>query len=229
VAGTAAIALTGNAFGQIIAGNAGANVINGGAGADTLYGYGGNDLFYVDNAGDRVIEAAGGGSDRVLASVNYALAAGSEVEMLSTTSVAGTAAIALTGNAFGQIIAGNAGANVINGGAGADTLYGDGGNDIFRFDTALGAANIDRVLDFSVPADTIQLENAVFTGLAAGSLAAGAFHAGAAAQDADDRIIYNSATGALLFDHDGLGGTAAVQFATLSAGLAMTSADFFVT
>ncbi|MGO4727518.1 MULTISPECIES: beta strand repeat-containing protein [unclassified Inquilinus] len=229
VAGTAAIALTGNAFGQIIAGNAGANAINGGAGADTLYGYGGNDLYYVDNSGDRVVEAAGGGSDRVLASVSHTLTAGSEVEVLSTTSAVGTAAIALTGNAFSQTIVGNAGANVIDGGAGADTLYGDGGNDSFRFDTTLGAANIDRVLDFSVPADTIQLENAVFTGLAAGSLAAGAFHAGAAAQDVDDRIIYNSATGALLFDHDGLGGTAAVQFATLSAGLAMTSADFFVT
>lgn len=34
---------------------------------------------------------------------------------------------------------------------------------------------------------------------------------GAAAQDADDRIIYNSATGAVPFDVDGRGATAAVQ------------------
>jgi serralysin len=51
---------------------------------------------------------------------------------------------------------------------------------------------------------------------------------GAAAQDAQDRIIYNSATGALLYDSDGVGGAAAVQFAELSAGLALTNLDFLV-
>ena len=51
---------------------------------------------------------------------------------------------------------------------------------------------------------------------------------GAAAADASDRIIYNSATGALYFDVDGVGGAAQVQFATLTAGLALTAADFTV-
>ena len=55
----------------------------------------------------------------------------------------------------------------------------------------------------------IHLDNAVFTGLAAGALAAGAFNTGAAASQADDRIIYNAATGALLFDADGSGAGAA--------------------
>jgi serralysin len=68
----------------------------------------------------------------------------------------------------------------------------------------------------------------VFTGLAAGALAPGAFRTGAAAADADDRILYNSASGALLFDVDGVGGAAAVQFATLSTGLVMTASDFTV-
>ena len=52
---------------------------------------------------------------------------------------------------------------------------------------------------------------------------------GAAAVDADDYLIYNSGTGALLFDADGNGGGAAVQFATLATGLALTVADFTVT
>ena len=82
-----------------------------------MQGLGGNDTYYVDNAGDVVDEAAGGGSDRVLTSVSYTLTAGQEIEALSTTNNAGTGAINLTGNAFAQTITGNAGANVIDGGA----------------------------------------------------------------------------------------------------------------
>ena len=66
-----------------------------------MLGLGGNDTYYVDNAGDMVNEAAGGGTDQVLTSVSYTLAAGQEIEALSTTNSAGTGAINLTGNAFG--------------------------------------------------------------------------------------------------------------------------------
>ena len=59
-------------------------------------------------------------------------------------------------------------------------------------------------------------------------LQAAAFFQGTAAHDADDRIIYNSANGALLFDQDGLGGAAAVQFARVSSGLPVSNADFVV-
>ena len=98
------------------------------------------------------------------------------------------------------------------------------------FSTApLAPANIDTIDDFSVADDTIRLDNAIFTGLVAGTLAASAFQTGTAAADALDRVIYNSATGALLFDSDGTGASAAVQFGIVSAGLAMTNADFFVT
>ena len=76
--------------------------------------------------------------------------------------------------------------------------------------------------------DTIRLENAIFTGLAAGTLNADAFHIGAAAADAEDRIIYNSATGALYFDSNGNAAGGMVQFAKLTAGLSLTNADFVV-
>ncbi|MER8825463.1 calcium-binding protein [Mesorhizobium sp. M0817] len=228
-AGTGTINLVGNEFAQTIQGNAGANYINGMGGADTMTGYGGYDTYIVDNAGDKVVEVAGGSGDRVFASVSYALSADAHVELLGTTKSSGTGAINLTGNAFAQTIQGNAGANVIKGGGGTDTLTGNGGNDAFVFNTALGTGNIDRVTDFNKSQDKIHLDDAIFAGLKLGGLSSGAFFAGKAAHDSSDHIIYNSSTGALSFDSDGIGGAAQTQFATLSPGLSLTAASFFVT
>ncbi|MER9600536.1 calcium-binding protein, partial [Mesorhizobium sp. M0244] len=226
--GTAPIHLNGNEFAQTIQGNAGSNVFNGLGGADTMVGYSGNDGYYVDNVGDRVIEAVGGGRDNIATTVSYALAAGSEVELLATRYPSATTAINLTGNEFAQTIQGNAGANIINGGGGADILTGNGGNDAFVFNSALGAGNIDKVTDFDKLQDKIQLDDAVFAGLKLGGLSSDAFFAGTAAHDSSDHIIYNSSTGALSFDSDGIGGAAQIQFATLSPGLSLAAGSFLV-
>ncbi|HEY5713626.1 MAG TPA: hypothetical protein VIT38_17150, partial [Allosphingosinicella sp.] len=111
---------------------------------------------------------------------------------------------------------------------GNDSLNGGPGADMFVFNSALGAGNVDAIADFTVGSDKIMLDDAIFTGLALGALPAGAFRSGASAADADDRIIYNPATGALFFDPDGNGGAVGVQFATLATGLAMTAGDFLV-
>ncbi len=230
-AGLAAINLTGNEFGNTLTGNAGANVLNGGSGIDTLYGLNGNDSYTVDNALDRVIDAAGGGIDRVYTSVNFTLGAGQEIETLSTTNNAGTAAIKLTGNSFDNILIGNAGANFLLGGLGNDTLTGLNGADTFVFNTALNAAtNHDTITDFNVAADTIQLENAIFTLLTvAGTLAAGLFKdLSLAAQDANDIIVYNRATGDLFYDTNGLTAGGQTLFADVTNGTVLTFADFVV-
>lgn len=57
---------------------------------------------------------------------------------------------------------------------------------------------------------------------------ADSFFIGTAAIDASGRIIYNSASGALLYDVDGSGAGAASQVATLSAGLSLTNGDFLI-
>ncbi|MFY9292903.1 MAG: hypothetical protein WAP03_19760 [Methylorubrum rhodinum] len=226
--GSAALDLTGNAFGQSLVGNGGANVLNGGGGADILTGRGGNDTYLVDALGDRIVEAAGGGSDTVLVSVSYALAAGQEIEALQLLSSTGSARLNLNGNEFGQKLVGNNGANVLDGKGGADLLTGRGGADSFQFSTALVAGNVDRITDFAVE-DTVRLSKSVFSVLATGQLAESAFkNISAGAADANDRILYKQATGELFYDADGSGKGAAVKFAVLDTKVALTAVDVFV-
>jgi Ca2+-binding RTX toxin-like protein len=228
-AGTAAINLTGNNIANLIIGNDGANILNGGGGADTLAGRLGNDMYFVDNAGDRIMEAAGQGNDRIFAATSYTLGAGVEVEMMTTTDNAGTAALNLTGNELANAILGNAGANILDGKGGADALAGMAGADSFAFTTALGGGNVDRIVDFSSADDTIRLDDAVFTQLGGlGALNPNAFVTGNAAGDANDRIVYDAASGQLFYDADGNGAGAAVLFATLQGAPALNASDFLV-
>jgi len=77
------------------------------------------------------------------------------------------------------------------------------------------------VEDYSVAQDTIRLENAGFVGLAAGGLAAAAFHIGVAAHDC---VFYNADNRTLFFDQDGTGAAAAVRFAIFGRQTAVRSA-----
>ena len=232
-AGVVALNLTGNALSQWIIGNSGANILSAGAtgGADTLQGLGGADVYRVFNSGDIIIEVVGGGTDRVATAVDFNLAADDDIETLVTNGVAGLTAIDLRGNALAQRLQGNNGANILNGLGGSDTLTGFAGADTFAFNSALGATNTDVITDYSVAADHILLENAVFIGLAAGVLAATAFSSSITglALDASDRIMYETDTGLLWFDQDGnAGGFARVKFADLAAGLLMAASEFAV-
>jgi Ca2+-binding RTX toxin-like protein len=208
-------------------GGSGTDYLDGSAGADTMIGGTDGDTYVVDNAGDVVTESAGQGSDTVTASMSWAMTAGADIETLRTTNDAGMSAINLTGNSSGNVVRGNAGNNVLNGGNGNDELTGLAGVDTFLFNTPLNAAtNIDLITDFVD--DTIMLDQAIFGGIGVGFVASSQFVVGTAAQDADDRIIYNNATGAIFYDSDGMGGTAAIEFARVTPGLALTNFDFVV-
>ena len=151
--------LLGNEQVNSLMGNNGANALDGKAGADVMRGFLGNDAYYVDNAGDHVIELTNQGTDTVLTTTSFALASGMSIETLRVLDPASTNAVNLTGNQLANTVIGNNGVNVVNGGAGNDQLNAGGGNDFILFDTALSAAtNVDTITAYSVAADTIRLE-----------------------------------------------------------------------
>jgi serralysin len=225
IGGSARDSLVGLAGGDQLIGLAGDDSLFGGLGtANTLYGGTGNDTYYVTTQGDTIVELAGEGGDSVVTTLNEYVLRG-EVENLFFNGAGNFTGV---GSAKANYIQGGGGADLLNGGLGADTLVGNGGADLFLFDSALGGGNIDTLTGFQVGQDRILLEDSTFTGLSTGGLSAGAFATGSAATEADDRIIYNQATGALLFDADGVGGMAAVQFAQVDSGLTLSAASFVV-
>ncbi|MFB0873315.1 MULTISPECIES: calcium-binding protein [unclassified Sphingobium] len=216
---------TGNARDNRIVGGAGNDMLDGGGGADLLIGGAGDDIYYVNDAGDAVIEDADGGSDIVYSAVSFNLT-GTQVEAVY---LIGSRAIDASGTDGDDRITGNLGDNVLRGGAGNDLLTGRHGADRFLFDTALAADNIDSIADFAVGVDSIGLNEAIFAAAGPiGVLAADAFQSGAVAIEADDRILYDAASGAIYYDADGDGAGAAMLFAQVTPGTALTNADFVV-
>jgi Ca2+-binding RTX toxin-like protein len=117
-----------------LSGGGGNDQLNGGAGADTMSGGTGSDIYFVDDAGDMVIENSGEGNDEVRTTLAaYALTA--NVEKLKFT---GTGSFTGTGNDLNNDITGGASADTLSGGDGYDQLYGNAGND-----TLLGGAGGD--------------------------------------------------------------------------------------
>jgi Ca2+-binding RTX toxin-like protein len=136
----------GNGLNNSITGTAGDNVLDGAAGADTLIGLDGDDTYLVDNTGDQIVEAAGGGIDEVVvANISYTL--GAELEDLTLT---GTASLKGTGNVLDNHLTGNRGANALTGLAGNDILVGGGGSDTLDGgdgnDLLFGGSSNDRLL-----------------------------------------------------------------------------------
>jgi hypothetical protein len=239
--------LTGSRFGDTLLGDEGANRLLGGggndaldgrAGADLMNGGAGNDDYFVDEGGDAVFEASAGGTDAVQSAISYSL--GANVERLTL----GGGDLAGFGNQLNNIVTGGGGDNLLRGsggsdrlsglagndrlagGAGIDRLTGGDGRDWFLFDTAPAGTNADTIVDFTAGEDTIYLGGGSFAGIPAGALAADAFVLGTSAQDEEDRVIYDAATGRLFFDADGGGGSAAILFARVDAGTELGNADF---
>ena len=136
---------------------------------------------------------------------------------------------ALSGDAGADRLFGGQGRDRISGGLGKDILTGGAGKDFFVFDKWPGPENIDRITDFSVRDDTIELDASTFKGIGKrGVLAKDKFWIGAGAHDSGDRVVYNSDNGKLYFDADGSGHKQAVLIAILKNNLMLSHKDFII-
>ncbi|MDO6963197.1 calcium-binding protein [Rhizobium alvei] len=166
-------ALNGTLEDDILKGLAGDDKLNGKAGMDRMEGGADDDTYTVDNSGDTTIEKKNEGTDKVLASITFALA--NHVENLT---LSGTSAIDGTGNGLGNIVFGNKAANRLTGlggndtlsggdgnddlagGSGVDTLTGGNGTDLFEFSLANDSGKgvkADHITDFKQVEDDIDL------------------------------------------------------------------------
>jgi Ca2+-binding RTX toxin-like protein len=229
---------------QTLSGDAGDDTLAGGQlllagdGADSLVGSNVSFQLMIAGAGDDTLAAGsadflsmlgGEGADILRGGSGWLqILAGDEGD---DTVIAGTGTDQnLDGGDGADYLQGSSNNDFLNGGAGNDLMNGGGGSDEFTFNAALGASNVDRIQNYNASEDTIVLDSAIFTGIAdLGELNAGAFHIGTSAADADTRIIYDSATGAVFYDADGSGAEAAVHFVTLTGVIGeITSADFLI-
>ncbi|MCB1486499.1 MAG: calcium-binding protein [Bauldia sp.] len=220
---------TGNGLANTLTGNSGSNILDGKAGADTMIGKAGNDTYVVDNAGDKVIENAGEGTDTVKSSIAYTL--GANLEKLVLT---GSAAINGTGNGLANALVGNAGGNtldggvgddILSGGLGKDVLLGKGGKDVFVFADPVGAANADEIVKFKHKKDSIFLDKDIFAAVGT-KVSKKEYFEGSQAQDKNDHIIRKG--NKLFYDEDGKGGAKQVLFAKLDKKAVTDHKDFDV-
>ena len=242
----------GTKFDDILNGLAGgiANDLRGGAGDDELKGYSGDDRLF-GGEGDDILDG-GTGADFLAGGFGIDMATYENAASAVTVSLSNPAVNAgeaagdtfnnvenLRGSDFGDILNGNTGANVLEGLDGDDflrayqgfnTVTGGAGDDTFIFSSALGAASLTEVTDFTSGEDMFWLEDSIFDGLTAGALATASFASNTTGQagDVSDRIIYNESNGFLYYDEDGSGAGGRVYFARLDAGLSLSASDFEV-
>ena len=180
--------LAGSSFQDVLYGNGSNNRLSGAAGNDTLVGHGGADTL-IGGAGADTASYAGAATGVVARlgnpAANTGYAAGDTYS--SIENLFGSAnADGLYGNSGNNAINGGAGNDRIDGGNGTDLLTGGAGVDAFLFSAPLNAtANIDKITDYSVASDTIELDHAIFAALGIGTLSAAAFQANSSGLAAD--------------------------------------------
>ena len=222
-------------------GTSGNDSLSGTSGNDTLNGLGGNDTLVASGGTD--FYDGGTGSDTLdlratAAGITVSFASGTISGGFSGTFanmervLSGSGSDSLIGATGNQTLSSRGGNDTLAGGVGVDTLWGGSGADHFVF-RETGTANADSIADFASGSDKVVLDAGVMNALGAnGNFAAGdarfAANSAGTAQDASDRIIYETDTRQIWYDPDGTGAAARQLIATLQSGATLVATDIVV-
>ncbi|MFM7427853.1 MAG: Calx-beta domain-containing protein [Elainella sp.] len=225
--------VTGDATDNQIQGGAGNDRLDGAAGDDIISGGDGDDILYGREGNDRLLGGDGddtlyGGrsQDEVTGGQGKDLLYGGRGDDLLVGSAGGDELYGREGNdrllgkQGNDFLGGGTGRDQLTGGIGQDRLRGGKGRDQFQFFNLEEQG--DFIGDFSVKQDLLVISAGGFAGLKTGSLRQNQFQLGQTALDAEDRFIYNGATGALYFDADGSGSSQQILLATFSNRAALS-------
>ena len=227
--------LAGNAGEDVIDGGDGNDTINGGLDDDVLDGGAGNDIFQ-GGLGFNVIDGGSGidtvsfadRQDAVFVDLSYSsdiLGHIEGFEILDDDLIVNVENIA--GSSNDDILSGNAGVNALRGNDGDDFLYGRGGADrlnggkgvdTFFYNTANEGG--DRIADFVIGTDKLQIVSDNFGGIDASNIkTAFQFSQSGLASGSGPKIVMDwdgADIGNLYYDADGGGAGSRVLIATIS-------------
>ena len=204
--------LIGNDLDNLLAGLGGNDSLDGDAGSDVLQGDVGNDTLSGDDGADTL--QGDTGNDR--------LSGGAGADSL------------LGGDGRDTMSAGGDG-DTLNGGAGSDNMTGANlFSDMFVW--ALSAEGGDRITGFESGLDKLAFASPGFGGLVAGALPLANFTTNttgrATSANGTPQFIYETDTGRLWFDADGIGAgtplSKPVLIATLGAAVTVTASDIII-
>ncbi|NBE07295.1 hypothetical protein GU920_07095 [Rhodobacter sp. CCP-1] len=199
-------------LGRVVTGRNTNSTIDGGALDDRLDGAGGNDL--LRGAGGQDVLIGGRGRDRLEGGAGTDQLFGDDS---NDRLFGGDGTDILRGGAGNDQLNGGAGRDFLLGGTGRDTLTGGGGADVFLFNSSL--EGVDVITDFS-RAEGDKLRTPLTSFLPA------TVTSGAEVDPAAFGFFFNTATGMLSFDPDGVGARARVNLVELRGVTTLSAEDF---
>jgi Ca2+-binding RTX toxin-like protein len=234
--------IQGTLINDSLTGDTNDNFLDGGLGADTMTGGLGDDTYYVDNVGDKVIEATNAGNDTVYITMDIGFVGkftnvenvyGSTGDDTVTLGTAQTAGVIDLGDGTDKLTlaAGTNGVTVSN----VETLIGNTGADTVTLGTLLATGNvidlgagIDKLIMLD-GANTATLKNieTVIGGIGADTITLGAVQAVGMIDlgDGDDTLNIMGVSKLSILNVETINGSALADTLTLKSTLAGTTID----
>ena len=202
---------------DLLQGDKGSDYLVGADGQDTLFGGQGDDL--IDGGADNDFIKDTNGNNSLFGNAGDDLLFAGQGDDALYGDAGSDRLLANRGN---DRLFGGEGNDILTGGSGSDTLSGGINDDLFVFNSF--DEGVDTITDFSVGDDTLVFSAAGFSeDLIPARVSSEMLVLDSAATTKAHRFIYDSSSGNLFYDSDGIGEEEQLQIVSLNAGLNLNS------